>query len=71
MVTGLAQGVSYSYDERHQILTVYRCGVKLEEQGRLDTLDQRRGRAVELIRQLHAAEQFTSRRFRPPVGACA
>ena len=56
MVTGLAPGVSYSYDERCQLLTVYRHGVSWQERGRLDTLDQRRDRAIALVRQLHVRD---------------
>lgn len=52
MLTALSQGVSYSYDERCEVLTVYRRGVRWQEQGRLDTRDQRNGRAVQLLRQL-------------------
>ena len=52
MVIGLSPGASYSYDEPQRILTVYRYGVRLQENIRLDTLDQRSCRATELIRQL-------------------
>ena len=56
MVTRLSQGVSYSYDERGQLLTVYRRGVKLEEQCRLDTPTERKSRAMELLRQLYVRD---------------
>jgi hypothetical protein len=52
MVVGLSPGASYSYDEPQRILTVYRYGVRLQETIRLDTLDERAGRANELLRQL-------------------
>ena len=52
MVIAMGPGASYSYDEPQRMLTVYRQGVRLQETIRLDTLDQRRGRASELLRQL-------------------
>jgi DNA-binding winged helix-turn-helix (wHTH) protein len=53
MVVGLVRGVSFSYDEPRCILTVYRHGVRLQENVRLDTLAKQASRAVELLCQMH------------------